>query len=84
MNTDNMRPGTCGEVEDRMADILDGSAPDALLDHIAECDVCRDARYDAERARDLVAKDGELRPDGRPGESRAQRARSQDRSARAS
>lgn len=58
MTTENMRTGTCGEVEERMSDILDGSAPDALLDHIAECDVCRDARYDAERARDLVAKSG--------------------------
>src|SRR5690606_34664141 len=38
----------CAEVEERMADILDGSAPDDLLDHIADCDVCRDARHDAE------------------------------------
>ncbi len=58
MSDDNSRPGTCGEVEDRMADILEGTAPEALLDHIAECDTCRDARYDAERARDLVAKSG--------------------------
>jgi hypothetical protein len=58
MDTENMRQGTCAEVEDRMAEILEGTAPDALLDHIAECDVCRDARYDAERARDIVQKSG--------------------------
>src|SRR5688572_12546302 len=45
----------CSEVEDRMAEILDGSAPDHLLDHLADCDRCRDARHDAERARELVA-----------------------------
>jgi hypothetical protein len=41
-----------------MADVLDGSADQRLLDHIAGCDACRDARHDAERARALVEKAG--------------------------
>ena len=48
----------CNEVIDNMADVLDGSADQRLLDHIADCDVCRDARHDAERARLLVEKAG--------------------------
>jgi hypothetical protein len=48
----------CTEVIDNMADVLDGSADQRLLDHIADCDTCRDARHDAERARLLVEKAG--------------------------
>jgi hypothetical protein len=48
----------CTEVIDNMADVLDGSADQRLLDHIADCDACRDARHDAERARLLVEKAG--------------------------
>ena len=48
----------CLEVIDNMADVLDGSADRRLLDHIADCDACRDARHDADRARLLVEKAG--------------------------
>jgi tetratricopeptide (TPR) repeat protein len=48
----------CTEVIDNMADVLDGSADQRLLDHIADCDACRDARHDAERTRLLVEKAG--------------------------
>src|SRR6185503_1741248 len=48
----------CAEVTEHMADVLDGSADRRLLDHIAECDSCRDARHDAERARALVERAG--------------------------
>ncbi len=40
----------CSRVRDAIADVLDGSAPDELFDHIADCDTCRDLRHDAERA----------------------------------
>jgi Vault protein inter-alpha-trypsin domain/FecR protein/von Willebrand factor type A domain len=48
----------CTEVIENMADVLDGSADQRLLDHIADCDACRDARHDAERGRELVEKAG--------------------------
>jgi tetratricopeptide (TPR) repeat protein len=48
----------CSEVIDNMADVLDGSAAQHLLDHIAGCDTCRDARHDAERGRALVEQAG--------------------------
>jgi hypothetical protein len=58
------KPG-CAEVEERMAEILDGTAPDAILDHIADCDACRDARHDAERLRQVVLDAGaDYRPPG--------------------
>src|SRR5512139_2294802 len=56
--TDENRQASCAEVEERMADILDGSAPEHLFDHVAECDHCRDARYDAEKHLELVASAG--------------------------
>ncbi len=57
MTEENRQP-SCAEVEERMADILDGSAPEPLFDHVAECDRCRDARYDAEKNLELVAAAG--------------------------
>ncbi|MCC6668363.1 MAG: FecR domain-containing protein [Polyangiaceae bacterium] len=56
--TDENQKASCAEVEERMADILDGSAPEPLFDHVAECDRCRDARYDAEQHLELVAAAG--------------------------
>ncbi|MCC6897793.1 MAG: FecR domain-containing protein [Polyangiaceae bacterium] len=56
--TDENGKASCAEVEERMADILDGSAPDHLFDHVADCDRCRDARYDAEKQIELVAAAG--------------------------
>lgn len=58
MTEDINRSSSCAEVEERMADILDGTAPDHLFDHVAECDRCRDARYDAEKHQELVASAG--------------------------
>ncbi|MRG94494.1 VIT domain-containing protein [Polyangium spumosum] len=50
--------GLCREVEERIAEVLDGSAPKELFDHIADCDACRDLRYDAERAAEFVGHAG--------------------------
>ncbi len=44
----------CSTVEDQLTAILDGTAADELFDHIADCDSCRDLRYDAERAAQLA------------------------------
>ncbi len=49
---------SCDRVDEEMARLLDGSAPAELLEHIASCDACRDARYDAERAAALVLDAG--------------------------
>jgi ferric-dicitrate binding protein FerR (iron transport regulator) len=48
----------CQEVDDAIVDVLDGTAPAALFDHIAECDVCRDKKHDAQRAAELVGGAG--------------------------
>ncbi len=53
METQNGAAG-CREVEEAIAEVVAGTAPSALYDHIAECDACRDRRFDAERAGDLV------------------------------
>ena len=52
------KPDVCAEVDEQLSLILEGQAPEALLDHIAECDRCRDVRHDAERALELVAAAG--------------------------
>ncbi len=53
----------CAEVEESLADILDGSAPARLVDHLAECDACRDRRYEAERtALAIEQAGGDFRP----------------------
>lgn len=49
---------TCERVADELASVLDGTASAAVLDHIAGCDDCRDARYDAEQAAELVSAAG--------------------------
>ncbi|MDI1482600.1 VIT domain-containing protein [Polyangium sp. y55x31] len=50
--------GLCREVEERIAEVLDGSAPKELFEHIADCDACRDLKYDAERAAEFVGHAG--------------------------
>ncbi|MDI1448949.1 VIT domain-containing protein [Polyangium sp. 6x1] len=50
--------GLCREVDERIAEVLDGSAPKELFEHIADCDACRDLKYDAERAAELVGHAG--------------------------
>lgn len=49
---------SCDQVSERMTEVLDGSAPAAVLDHVAGCDTCRDARHDAQSAARLVAEAG--------------------------
>jgi hypothetical protein len=48
----------CAQVGENMTRVLDGSASSALLDHIAACDTCRDARYDAEHGELLMSEAG--------------------------
>jgi hypothetical protein len=47
-------PKICAEVNERLAELLDGTLEARLLEHVSECDDCRDAKHDAERARKLV------------------------------
>src|ERR1041384_2738946 len=49
---------SCDQVSERLSEVLEGSAPPAVLDHLAGCDACRDAGHDAERAARLVAAAG--------------------------
>ena len=44
----------CTQVDEAMAEILDGVAADELYDHLADCDRCRDARHEAEQATKLA------------------------------
>ncbi len=56
--TETNQDRLCREVEERMTDVLDATASLELTDHIADCDKCRDTRYEAERAANVVAKAG--------------------------
>ncbi|WP_437966658.1 FecR domain-containing protein [Sorangium sp. So ce260] len=57
--------GQCGEVEEQLAEVLDGTARPALYEHIAGCDACRDLRHDAGRAAEVAAAAGaDFRPAG--------------------
>ena len=47
MSQEPMNP--CGEVEEHLAELLEGNGPEHLYDHLAGCDRCRDLRHDAER-----------------------------------
>lgn len=49
----------CETAHDRVADLLDGTAPVELVDHVASCDRCRDLRHDASRVASLVAAAGD-------------------------
>lgn len=57
MSTTHPSP-LCSEVDDRLTEVLDGTAPVALYDHIADCDACRDRRHVAEEAAGLVGGAG--------------------------
>jgi len=54
MSTMIEKTGMCLQVEDDLVGVLDGSADAALYEHIADCDVCRDLRHDAEHAAEAV------------------------------
>jgi hypothetical protein len=47
-------PKMCAEVSERLAEVLDGTAEARLLEHVSDCDDCRDAKHGAERARKVV------------------------------
>lgn len=56
----NDRSQKCAEVREDLALIIDGDQ-EALArhaEHLATCDACRDARYDAERAAEMVRASG--------------------------
>ncbi len=53
----------CQEVEERLSEVLDGTASQRLFDHIASCDACRDLRHEATHASELVGGSGkDFRP----------------------
>ena len=53
----------CAEVEEALTEILEGTAPPRLYDHIAECDQCRDLRHEASLAAERVGFSGaDFRP----------------------
>lgn len=54
MSTISEKTGLCLQVEESLAEVVDGSADAALYEHIADCDACRDLRHDAERAAEVV------------------------------
>lgn len=56
--TEHRASTLCEQVADQMTHVLDGSASSLLLDHIATCDDCRDARYDAEHGELLMSESG--------------------------
>ncbi|MGK4001348.1 FecR domain-containing protein [Sorangium sp. So ce1036] len=59
------RAELCGEIEEQLAAVLDGTARAALYEHIAGCDACRDLRHDAAAAAEVVAGAGaDFRPAG--------------------
>ncbi|MCC6558518.1 MAG: FecR domain-containing protein, partial [Polyangiaceae bacterium] len=59
MSATETRPGgLCGEVEDQLSQVLDGTAAAVLYDHIADCDACRDLRHEAAQAAEAVAGSG--------------------------
>ena len=55
----------CQEVEESLSEILDGTASARLFDHVAECDACRDLKYEAQQAATHVAAAGaDFKPEG--------------------
>jgi hypothetical protein len=48
----------CNEVRERLAEVVEGTADARLIEHVADCDDCRDARHEAEQARAHAAVAG--------------------------
>ncbi|HEY3497909.1 MAG TPA: hypothetical protein VGK73_24590, partial [Polyangiaceae bacterium] len=48
----------CDEVLEHLAELVEGSAEPALYEHVADCDRCRDARHEAERALETIRRAG--------------------------
>ncbi len=64
--SDTTNSNLCQEVDEQMASVIAGDADERLLEHIAVCDRCRDARHDAMRALGPVEDAGAdyVHPDG--------------------
>jgi hypothetical protein len=53
----------CIEVQEHLADLLEGLASERVLEHVAECDECRDLRHEAQLAMQAAASAGaDFRP----------------------
>src|SRR5690606_4930661 len=50
---------TCRLVSEHMSEVLDGVADEQLLDHVAECERCRDARFEAKRHIEQIRRAGD-------------------------
>ncbi len=48
----------CIEVQEHLADLLEGLASERVLEHVAECDDCRDLRHEAQLAMQAAASAG--------------------------
>lgn len=48
----------CRQVEEELAEVIEGRASADLYDHIADCDACRDLRHEATKASALVRRAG--------------------------
>ncbi len=48
----------CQDVDENMSDIIEGVASSELFEHVANCERCRDARYDAEQLIESLAEAG--------------------------
>ncbi len=54
-----MSDTTCLRFHEDIVGLLEGTAADALKEHVASCDLCRDARHDLESVLRRVARAGE-------------------------
>jgi hypothetical protein len=48
----------CGRIEDDLVGLLEGSETEALREHVASCDACRDARHELEELAARIAQAG--------------------------
>ena len=54
----NTKTEQCLETEDSIAGVLEGLSTSRLTEHVADCDHCRDLKYDAETVAAAVAQAG--------------------------
>jgi hypothetical protein len=52
------RDERCIEAEESMVDVIDGTAPASVVEHVADCDRCRDLKYEAEQTAAAMASAG--------------------------
>ncbi len=53
-----MRTPQCEQIRDDIAALLEGDLPEALREHLVDCDECRDLRHEARRIAEHVAHAG--------------------------